>query len=141
MDDTATTPTTLVTALALAQEHAGAAEALRHTGLDLDGAERVDGLPEELERWLASKGDDRLAEALALGFLAGRVAHRPRPRHSLDPTSFLMDHDLVVRGAEGRWVAHGPRVSPPGRTPAREPGPLGQRSPTAPAPAACAGAA
>jgi DNA-binding CsgD family transcriptional regulator len=40
-------------------------------------------------------------EAVALGFLAGRGAHRPR---ALNVSSFLMDRDLVVRGAEGRRI-------------------------------------
>jgi hypothetical protein len=94
-----------LSALALAQEHGGAAEALRITGLDLDDAERVDALSDDLERVLAGPAENAsLREVLALGFLAGRVAHRARPRRSYDPSSFLMDHDLLVRGAEGQSI-------------------------------------
>jgi hypothetical protein len=99
------TPASLLTALALAQEHEGATRALTMTGLDLDDIERFDGIPEGLGRLLAGRTNgEAIAEALALGFLAGRVAHRPRPRRSLDPTSFLMDHDLLVRHAEGQSI-------------------------------------
>jgi hypothetical protein len=44
-------------------------------------------------------------EALALGILAGRVADRPaRARRLQDPTSFLMDEDLVVQTARGQSI-------------------------------------
>jgi hypothetical protein len=111
MDFYPTTPAALLSALALAQEHGSATEALRATGLDLDDAERIDALSEDVDDVLAAGrdlavGEDAapLREALALGFLAGRIAHRPRPRRSYDPTSFLMDHDLLVRGAEGQSI-------------------------------------
>jgi hypothetical protein len=105
VDPDLTTPTALLSALALAHEHGGAAEALRVTGMDLDELERFKGATEDVERLLSGRaGDASLNEALALGFLAGRVAHRPRPRRSFDPTSFLMDHDLLVRSAEGESI-------------------------------------
>lgn len=103
MEFKARTDTALLTALALAAEHGSAAEALRVTGLDLD--ERFDGLPDAVERMFYGRTPaEAMREALALGFLAGRVAHRPRPRRALDPSSFVMDHDLVVRGAEGESI-------------------------------------
>lgn len=40
----------------------------------------------------------------ALGFLAGRMAQRPRARRSLDPSSFLMDRELFVREAAGQSI-------------------------------------
>jgi hypothetical protein len=105
MESKSTAPTALVTALALAQEHGGAAEALRLTGLDLDGVERFDGVPEQLEALFAERTKaETLRQALALGFLAGRVAHRPRPRRSVDPSAFLLDHDLLVRSGEGQAI-------------------------------------
>jgi DNA-binding CsgD family transcriptional regulator len=90
----------VLTALALAQEeHGGARSALRMTGLasiplhgvPLDVGHRLDQLHAE----------HALDEAVALGFLAGRMAHRPR---ALELSSFLMDRDLVVRSAEGRSI-------------------------------------
>jgi DNA-binding NarL/FixJ family response regulator len=48
--------------------------------------------------------DASVSEALALGFLAGRIAHRPRKQRLQDPTSFVMDRELVVRAAEGESV-------------------------------------
>jgi hypothetical protein len=105
VDFNSTTPTALVTALALAHEHGGAAEALRLTGLDMDDLERCEGLPEDFGRLLARRSaGEALSETLALGLLAGRLTPRPRPRRSIDPSSFLMDHDLVVRSAEGESI-------------------------------------
>jgi hypothetical protein len=111
MDFHPTTPTALLSALALAQEHGSATQALRVTGLDLDDLERIDALSEdvdevlETDRALVGRDDAvSLREALALGFLAGRIGHRPRPRRAHDPTSFLMDHDLLVRHAEGESI-------------------------------------
>jgi hypothetical protein len=99
------TPTALLSALALAREHGGAAAALRHIGVGLDDVERFEGLPEEFGRLLAgTTPGEALSEALALGLLAGQVAPRPRPRRSLDPSSFLMDHDLLVQRAEGQSI-------------------------------------
>lgn len=102
-----TIPTTaLLDALALAEEYGGASEALRATaGLDLDHSERFVGLPEDLDRLVADRpAADALRQALALGFLAGRVAHRPRPRRAQDATSFLMDPDLLVQNARGESI-------------------------------------
>ena len=50
-------------------------------------------------------GDPFAREALALGILAGRVADRPaRARRLQDPTSFLMNEDLVVQAARGQSI-------------------------------------
>ncbi len=46
----------------------------------------------------------QVGDALALGFLAGRLARRPRSRVPADPTAFVMDHDLLVRRAEGESI-------------------------------------
>jgi hypothetical protein len=104
-------PAALLTALALAREHKGAREALRRTGLDLDGVERVDGLSQDLGVLLnGHTAEEALGEALALGFLAGRIAHRPRPQRSLCPSSFLLDEDLMLRFAEGESILRLPWV-------------------------------
>jgi DNA-binding CsgD family transcriptional regulator len=92
-------PIALLTALALAQEHGGARLALRMAGLDSNPLQSVSLYVEHLLGQLHA--EQALDEAVALGFLAGRVAHRPR---ALDVSSFLMDCDLVVRGAEGRSI-------------------------------------
>jgi hypothetical protein len=105
LDWNATPPSALVTALALAQEHGDALAALRMMGLDLDGLERFDGVSEDLLR-LAEEltPAEALSQMLALGFLGGRVAYRPRPRRSHDPTTFLMDREMLIRGAEGESI-------------------------------------
>jgi DNA-binding CsgD family transcriptional regulator len=103
--EVAISTTAYLTALALAREHGGARLALRATGLEPDEPERVDGVPPDLGRLLAGLTlGEALREATALGFLAGRAAPRPRRPKWLDVSSFLMDHDLVVRGAEGRSI-------------------------------------
>ena len=105
MNEHTTAPTALLTALALVEEHGSAADALRVTGLDLDALERFNGLPAEFAGlFTGNLSRAALNEAVALGFLAGRVADRPRPRRRLDPTSFLLDRDLLIRAAEGESV-------------------------------------
>jgi DNA-binding CsgD family transcriptional regulator len=86
------TATALVAALQLAEEHGSVEAALRAAGLDLRDIERFEGLDVELD------------DALALGFLAGRVGHDPHVRRAHDPTSFVMDRDLVVQRAEGESI-------------------------------------
>jgi DNA-binding CsgD family transcriptional regulator len=74
-------------------------------GIELPDAKRFEGLPEELESILGRPvTDESIAEALALGFLSGRVAHRSRTRMAGDPTSFVMDRELVVQGAVGESI-------------------------------------
>jgi hypothetical protein len=51
-----------------------------------------------------SPESEALRHMLALGFLAGRMAHRPRPRRSLDPSSFLMDRDLLFQEAASQSI-------------------------------------
>jgi DNA-binding CsgD family transcriptional regulator len=88
-----------LTALVLAEEHGNAAEALRVAGRRPD---TLGSLSLDTEALLAQMGGDTTTEeAVALGFLAGRVAHSP---HVLEVSSFLMDRDLVVCGAHGRSV-------------------------------------
>jgi hypothetical protein len=105
MDFDTLTPTALLSALALAREHGSARDALQQLGLDLKDVERFEGLSEDFGRLLAERNPgEALSEALALGMVAGRVAHRPRARRSVDPSSFLMDPDLLVRDAEGESI-------------------------------------
>ena len=100
-----------MTALALAQEHGGAESALRAMGLDLDGLERYDGVSDDLVQLAGDQVPaEALSQLLALGFLAGRVAYRPRPRRSHDPTTFLMDRELMIRGAEGESILRLPWI-------------------------------
>lgn len=111
MDWNATPSSALVTALALAQEHGSADAALRMMGLDLDGLERFDGVSEDLLRLMEGlTPPEALSQMLALGFLGGRVAYRPRPRRSYDPTTFLMDRELMIRGGEGESILRLPWV-------------------------------
>lgn len=111
MDCNATPSSALVTALALAQEHGGAEAALRAMGLDLDGLERYDGVSDDLVRLVDGLAPaEALSQMLALGFLAGRVAYRPRPRRSHDPTTFVMDRELLIRGAEGESILRLPWI-------------------------------
>ncbi len=80
-------------------------------GLDLDGLERFDGVADDLLRLTEGQEPaEALSQMLALGFLAGRVAYRPRPRRSHDPTTFVMDRDLLIRGAEGESILRLPWV-------------------------------
>ena len=100
------TASALVWALERAHEHAGAAAALAAAGLDLSGVDRFDGLSDDLDELVHRlPGDTSVREALALGILAGRVADRPaRPRRLQDPTSFVMNEDLVVQAARGQSI-------------------------------------
>jgi DNA-binding CsgD family transcriptional regulator len=78
------TPTALLTALALAPEDA--AGSVQIPWRDLDELEQV-----------PLTGD----HAPPIGPLAFRLVQHTAARRSPDPTSFLMDRELVVRGAEG----------------------------------------
>jgi DNA-binding CsgD family transcriptional regulator len=100
------TASALLWALRLAGEHDGAAVALAAVGIELPEAERFEGVAGELSNLLGrAVADANVREALALGVLAGRVAHhRPRTRRLQDPTSFLMDRELVVQAAKGQSV-------------------------------------
>ena len=95
----------LLAALRLAREHGGAKAALRAIGVDLPEPERFEGMADEVAELLgASATDPAVAEAWALGFLAGGVTHRRRRRTGGDPTSFVVDEHLVVQGAVGESV-------------------------------------
>ncbi|MEA2365529.1 MAG: hypothetical protein QOI32_1041 [Thermoleophilaceae bacterium] len=105
MDFNTNTATALLASLRVAREHGGAEVALNAAGIRLPEADRFEGLSRDIGTLVgASAGDKPVAEALALGFLAGRVAHRRRLRVAGDPTSFLVDRHLVVRGAEGESI-------------------------------------
>jgi DNA-binding CsgD family transcriptional regulator len=100
------TASALVWALDRAKEHAGAAAALAAVGLDLSGVGRFDGVSDDFDELVRRlPGDASVREALALGILAGGVADRPaRARRLQDPTSFLMNEDLVVEAARGQSI-------------------------------------
>src|ERR1700684_980703 len=100
------TASALIWALDRAREHAGASAALAAVGLDLPGGDRFDGLSDDFDELVRRLPDDAsVREALALGILAGRVADRPaRARRLQDPTSFLMNEDLVVHAARGESI-------------------------------------
>lgn len=105
MDFDANTATALSRALSLARRHGGAVAALRALGIDLEDLERLEGLSGDLERLAATRlGGESVDEVLALGFLAGRVAPRPRGGRLRDASSFLMDRDLHVQGAQGESI-------------------------------------
>ena len=111
VDDTSMTLQTntasaLVWALDRAHEHAGAGAALAAAGLDLPLVDRFDGLSDDFDELVRRlPGDTSVREALALGILAGSVADRPaRARRLQDPTSFLMNEDLVVQAAWGQSI-------------------------------------
>src|ERR1700733_6567233 len=100
------TASSLVWALDRAHEHAGAAAALAAVGLDLPAVDRFDGLSDDFDELVRGlPGDISVREGIALGILAGRVADRPaRARRLQDPTSFLMNEDLVVQAARGQSI-------------------------------------
>jgi DNA-binding NarL/FixJ family response regulator len=105
MDIDVRSATVILSALRIALEHGSAAKALEAAGIKLAESERIDGLSNELEDLIgASAAEGPASEALALGFLAGRVAPRRRRREEGDPTSFVMDRHLVVQGAEGESI-------------------------------------
>jgi DNA-binding NarL/FixJ family response regulator len=96
----------MVWALGLAREHGGAVAALTAAGIDMLDPERFDGVSDNFGDVLGRPAcDTSIREALALGVLAGRVAHEsPRPRRLQDPTSFLIDQALVIQAAEGQSI-------------------------------------
>jgi DNA-binding CsgD family transcriptional regulator len=103
----------LLSALRLAYEHGGAEAALRAIGIELPEGDQFEGVADELENVIGGYATDaRLREALALGFLTGRLAFRlrARARTSADPTSFVLDRDLVVQRAEGESILRLPWV-------------------------------
>ena len=111
MDFNANTATAILAALRLATEHGGADAALRATGIQLPDTDRFEGLSTDFGDVLGGlPPDESIGEALALGFLAGHVAPRRRLRIGGDPTSFVLDRHLVVRGAEGESVMRLPWI-------------------------------
>jgi DNA-binding NarL/FixJ family response regulator len=108
MDLDTNTATALLAALGLAREHGGASTALSNAGIDLQEMERLEALSEDFQRTLGRPiADKSVSEALALGYLAGTVAQRPRTRTRRtvrDPTAFVMDRELVVQAAEGESI-------------------------------------
>ncbi len=95
----------LLSSLSLAEEHGAAEIALEASGVRVDDAGRLRVVADPVTSLFSAEVvNDPVREALALGFLAGRVAHRPRWRSAHDPTSFLMDRDLLVQAAEGESI-------------------------------------
>jgi hypothetical protein len=107
MDLNTSTATALLTALLMAREHGSAESALRAIGMELD-TDRFDGIATEFGRLMAGKTTgESLGEALAVGILAGRVLRpggRMPERVGPEPSTFVMDHDLNVVGAEGESI-------------------------------------
>jgi DNA-binding CsgD family transcriptional regulator len=105
MDLDANAATALLSALGLAREHGGAASALAAADIELPASERFVGMTDDVGHLIGRPSTDAsVSEALALGFLAGRIAHRPRKQRLHDPTSFVMDRELVVQAAEGESI-------------------------------------
>ncbi|HEV7808785.1 MAG TPA: LuxR C-terminal-related transcriptional regulator [Solirubrobacteraceae bacterium] len=103
--------TAILTAIRLAAEQGGAEAALRATGIELPEPTRFEGMAKELDSSLGHWATDKsIADALALGFLAGRVGHRSRARTAVDPTAFVMDRQLIVQGAEGESILRLPWI-------------------------------
>jgi two-component system nitrate/nitrite response regulator NarL len=98
----ANTATALVSALRLAREHGGADAALQALGIAIPDNGRFDGLADDVTR--LDGRTTTLREALALGFLAGRVTHGKRGRVAAEPTAFMMDRDLLVSDAQGESI-------------------------------------
>jgi DNA-binding CsgD family transcriptional regulator len=102
------TASALLSALGLAREHGGAEVALAAVGTDLTALRLMAGASVEFTRTVGRSPDDGPTRAaLALGYLAGRVAQRPRARARrllAEPTAFVMDRDLVVQAAEGESI-------------------------------------
>jgi DNA-binding NarL/FixJ family response regulator len=97
----------LLSALRLAAEHGGARAALRAAGIDPPRPERLDGLGDDLGELLGRRcaaDQDAIAEALALGVLAGNATQQGGVRIAGDATSFLMDPELVVQRAAGESI-------------------------------------
>jgi DNA-binding CsgD family transcriptional regulator len=110
------TATAVLTALRLAREHGSALAALAALGIELPSGEQFGDVGPRLRRvsdigteraGAPGGGVEHVAETLALGFLAGRIATSKRARRTRnlrDPTSFLMDRHLVVQAAEGESI-------------------------------------
>jgi DNA-binding CsgD family transcriptional regulator len=100
----ASSAATVLTALRMADEHGGALAALQANGAELPQSVQL-GLADRLDALVGrADGDEAVGEALALGFLAGQLTVRPRSGTVADPTAFLMDRELRVRGAEGESI-------------------------------------
>lgn len=106
MDLDTNTASALLWALRVAREYGGAEAALGASGIHLPEVDRFEGASQELAELLGAPTDGAAVRAaLAVGLLAGRVAHQPpRAPRLQDPTSFFIDRDLVVRAAEGQSI-------------------------------------
>lgn len=92
----------VLSALRSARDHGSAEAALSANGIDLPRRGQLEGVSDEFEALIAcSVTDSPFREALALGYLAGASASARRSRRTGEATWFLIDRDLVVRGAHG----------------------------------------
>jgi DNA-binding NarL/FixJ family response regulator len=97
----------VISALRQADEHGGARAALCAAGIDPPRPERLQGLgddPGDLQSDHCAADEDAIAEALALGMLAGNATRQRRVRFAGHATSFLMDPELVVQHAAGESI-------------------------------------
>jgi DNA-binding CsgD family transcriptional regulator len=99
------TAAALVAALRTANDFQSTSSVLRAAGVRLPEGEHAK-LSNALggESLLQAHGDETLRGAFALCFLAGRLGRRTGSRMFEDPTTFLMDQDLVIRAAEGESI-------------------------------------
>ncbi len=95
----------LLSALAVIREDGGADVALADAGIQLPESGRFEGLSDDLAQAIGRPVvDEAASKALAVGVLAGRLVQRASVRTVHDPTSFVIDRELVVRAAEGQSV-------------------------------------
>ncbi len=96
------TAAALSAAFRLARERGSPTAALDEAGIDLPDTARFGDMESEDPRLRGQAAlNDPHREAIAFGFLAGCSVRRNRGWTLPDPTAFVMDQDLVVRGAEG----------------------------------------
>src|SRR5579875_3902700 len=106
------TAAAVVAALRLAERQGAATTALADAGVAMPEAHRFDGAEDDYRHVVSatasaigsSAADDPMAEAVALGFLAGGLSFEMGHRKRYNLTSFLMDRDLVVRQASGESI-------------------------------------
>jgi DNA-binding NarL/FixJ family response regulator len=99
------TAAAVVAALRLADMHGAATTALAESGVEMPEPHRFDGAGDDYRHVVGETAvEDPLAEAVALGFLAGGLSSEMGHRKRHNVTSFLMDRDLVVRQAAGESI-------------------------------------
>ena len=105
MDTDTKTTAAMLAALRLADERGGASAALAQADVRLPSGDDCAAAAHGFDQLLGEASpDERLTEALALGFLAGQFTSGRRHRALNDVTSFVMDRDLVVLDADGESI-------------------------------------